>query len=70
MKAEITIEKFTDLNMDCNLTEFILYMQDIGAIALKGDLKQDTGIELSKIHEDWLKVTKEELKERNESIGV
>ena len=65
----MTYEEFTDLNIASNLTDFVLYLRDLGIIQLTPytSIKyiQST---VTKAFQDWLEVAKEELKERNEYI--
>ena len=69
--TKVNYEQFTNLNTDCNLTDFIFYLQDRGAITIAEHLKApfgDIGMEVVKLHADWLEVAKNEVKELNEPI--
>ena len=65
----MTYEEFTDLNIDSNLTDFILYLNDRGIVNFpKHTRLRDIQELVKEMQQDWLEVAKEELKERNEFI--
>lgn len=71
MSKILTYEEFTDLNIDGNLTDFILYLQDRGVIKFEEHVRVfNTNIQklIADMQKDWLEVAKDELKERNEYI--
>ena len=66
----MTYTEFTDLNIHSNLTDFVLYLRDRGVIDIMPCLTKNVLEVVTELHNNWLEVAKEELKERNESIGV
>ena len=70
MKNKVNYEEFTNLNIDGNLTDFILYLRDRGAIEIAEHVTLFSNVqrEITQLHKDWLKVAKEEVKELNTPI--
>lgn len=67
MKNRVNYEEFTNLNIDGNLTDFILYLRDRDAIEIAEHITLFSNVqrEITKLHKDWLEVAKEEVKELN-----
>ena len=67
---ERNYEEFTNLNIDGNLTDFILYLRDRDVIEIAEHVTLFSNVQktITQLHKDWLEVAKEELKERNEYI--
>ena len=69
----LTYEEFTNLNILSNLTDFILYLQDRNVIQFAehvGKFETTVVDTIGAMLYDWKEVAKDELKERNENIGV
>ena len=66
----MTYEEFTNLNIDSNLLDFILYLHDRGVIEFTESIGVFGGYQeiVQEMLHDWLEVAKDELKERNEYI--
>ena len=67
----MSYEDFTNLNITSNLADFILYLQDRNVVHFAPHVNKfgNTVVgTIKEMHEDWLTVAKEELKERNSYI--
>ena len=70
MGNKVNYEQVTNLNMDGNLTDFILYLRDRGAIEIAEHVTLFSNVQktIAQLHKDWLEVAKDEVKELNEPI--
>ena len=70
MENKVNYEQFTNLNIDGNLTDFILYLRDRGAIEIAEHVTLFSNVQktITQLHKDWLEVAKDEVKELNETI--
>ena len=69
----MSYEDFTNLNIPSNLADFILYLQDRNVVHFAPHVNKFGNTVLGTIkemHEDWLTVAKEELKERNDNLAL
>lgn len=70
MRNKVNYEEFTNLNIDGNLTDFILYLRDRGAIEIAEHVTLFNNVQkaITQLHKDWVEVAKEEVKELNTPI--
>lgn len=67
----MTYEEFTNLNIESNLLDFLYYLQDRNMVHFAphiGKFDYNPLTILKELHNDWLEVAKDELKERNEMV--
>ena len=69
---KMTYKEFTNLNINSNLLDFLYYLQDRNMVHFAphiGKFDNNPMKVLTELHNDWLEVAKDELKERNESLA-
>lgn len=67
---KVNYEQFTNLNVDGNLTDFILYLRDRDVIEIAEHVTLFSNVQktITQLHKDWLEVAKNEVQDINTPI--